>query len=346
MLTPRQQLILSVIVEDYVQSAEPVGSRTLSKHERFHLSSATIRNEMADLEELGFLDQPHASAGRIPSQKGYRYYVDHLTSEGRLDGETVLALQDLFRQRMDEWERVAHQTSVVLSQLTQYTTIVLGPHIHQERIKQIQLIPLGGAKAVAILVTDAGQVTSRQVQLSDDIPAEHVAGMVHLLNQRLTGTPLFRLGSRMYKELASEIGSVLEHYEDALLVLDELAKAASASQRVFVGGTTNILSQPEFRDVDKVKPLLEMLEQPDWVAAVLSLQPKAGVKVRIGLENGLPTLQSCTVISATYRVAGVPVGSVGIIGPTRMHYERVIRILDYTSQVLSRAMTERLSGKK
>ncbi len=345
MLTPRQQLILSVIVDDYVQSAEPVGSRTLSKHEHFHLSAATIRNEMADLEQLGYLDQPHASAGRIPSQKGYRYYVDHLSSEGRLDGETVRALQELFRQRMDEWERVAQQTSTVLSQLTQYTTIVLGPHIHQERIKQIQLIPLGGAKAVAILVTDAGQVASRQVQLSDDIPAEQVAVMVHLLNQRLTGTPLFRFGSLMYKELASEIGNVLEHYEDALLVLDELAKVVNENQRVFVGGTTNILSQPEFRDVDKVKPLLEMLEQPDWVPAVMSLQPKAGVEVRIGMENGLPTLQSCTVISATYTVAGVPVGSVGVIGPTRMHYDRVIRILDYASQVLSHAMTARLAGK-
>ncbi|QSO52634.1 heat-inducible transcription repressor HrcA [Alicyclobacillus curvatus] len=346
MLTPRQKLILSAIVENYVRSAEPVGSRTLSKNQDFHLSPATIRNEMSDLEELGFLDQPHTSAGRIPSQKGYRYYVDHLQPSLDLDSATVRALRDLFRQRMDEMERVVQQTSVVLSQLTQYTAIVLGPQVNHEKIHHIQLIPIGHNKAVAILVTDTGRVSNRQVQLSEDISSDEVARMVELLNNRLHGASMTRLKSSVYRELSTEMANTLEHYEDAIALLDEIGKVPDVDgSRVYVGGAMQMLDQPEFRDVDKVRPLLEMLERADsfGLGRVVTMN-SPGIQVRIGLENNNPTLQDCTVISAAYTAAGQPVGSIGIIGPTRMNYGRVIQILDLVSQALTDTMTERLSG--
>lgn len=346
MLTPRQQLILSAIVEDYIVSAEPVGSRTLSKHSDFRLSPATIRNEMADLEELGYLAQPHTSAGRIPSQKGYRYYVDNLTPVAEIDQATLSVLRDVFRERMTEIERVIQQTSVCLSQLTQYTSIVLGPQMQQERIRHIQLVPLGQGKAVAILVTDSGHVENRQVQLSEDISSSDVVQMVNLLNHRLQDVPVGRLRSHLYREIANEMASTLEHYEDAIAVLDELNRAAdSGHANVYVGGATNILGQPEFRDVDKVRPLLELLERADWQQAshVLPLQVP-GVQVRIGLENDVPTLQDFSVVSHTYSVMGQPVGSIGVIGPTRMDYARVMRILDYAATALSNVMNGRISG--
>jgi heat-inducible transcriptional repressor len=345
-LTPRQKLILSAVVEDYVRSAEPVGSRSLSKHQDFNLSSATIRNEMADLEELGFLDQPHTSAGRIPSHKGYRFYVDHLAGKAGLDEEAVHVLRKLFRKRMDEVEQVIQQTSVVLSQLTQYTSIVLGPQIYQDKIQEVQLIPLSGNKAVAILVTDTGQVSSRQVQLSEEIASREVAEMVEVLNQKLRGTPLSHLRSHLYREIANEMASSLEHFEDAIAVLDELSNVVTnKSGQVYVGGTTNILVQPEFRDVNKVRPVLELLEHADYIR-VQHLLPtnSVGLQVRIGVENNTPTLQDCTVISSTYSVAGIPVGSIGVLGPTRMNYARVIQILEYASRALTRVMNERVTG--
>ncbi|MCL6636861.1 MAG: heat-inducible transcriptional repressor HrcA [Alicyclobacillus sp.] len=345
MLTPRQRMILAAIVEDYIRFAEPVGSRTLSKHQEFQLSPATIRNEMADLEELGYLDQPHTSAGRIPSQKGYRYYVDHLAAQGDIDPATVHMLRVLFQQRLDEVERVIQQTSVVLSQLTQYATIALGPAMHQQKIKHIQLVPLGGQSAVAILVTDTGHVENRHVQLADDIPPDDVVRLVNLLNAKLVGTPVGRMRSHLYREIASEMANVLERYEDLIAVLDQLSEVADDTGRVYVGGAANMLVQPEFRDVEKARPVLELLEQADGqqVRSVLPMGG-SGVQVRIGMENTVPTLQDCTVIAATYQVGGVPAGSIGVIGPTRMNYVRVIRILEYTASALTRVMTERLAG--
>lgn len=300
---------------------------------------------MSDLEELGYLDQPHTSAGRIPSQMGYRYYVDHLAPNSEIDAQTVEALRDLFRQRMTEVERVIQQTSVCLSQLTQYTSIVMGPRVQQEKIRHIQLVPLAAGSAVAILVTDSGHVENRQVQLSEDISSSDVVRMVNLLNDKLQGVPLARLRSHLYREIANEMASTLEHYEDAIAVLDELNQAADGgSGRVYVGGTTNILVQPEFRDVDKVRPLLELLERADWTQAshVLPMEV-AGVQVRIGSENDVPTLQPFTVVSHTYTVLGKPIGSIGLIGPTRMNYARVIQILNYTATALSNVMTDRMS---
>ncbi|MCL6549323.1 MAG: heat-inducible transcriptional repressor HrcA, partial [Alicyclobacillus sp.] len=254
MLTSRQKLILSAIVEDYVRSAEPVGSRALSKHNEIHLSAATIRNEMADLEEMGLLDQPHTSAGRIPSQKGYRFYVDNLMMKAEMDAETLAALREVFVQRMAEVERIIQQTSVVLSQLTQYTTIVMGPRLNAGRIKRVDLVPLAHGAAVAILVTDTGHVVSRQVLLSEDLTPEDLTQIVNLLNAKLREVPLAKMRSHFYREVAAEMARTLEHYEDALAVLDELCNVDPDSGRVYVGGTTNILVQPEFRDVDKVRP--------------------------------------------------------------------------------------------
>ncbi len=346
MLTPRQKLILAAIVEDYVRYAEPVGSRTLSKHRGFQISPATIRNEMADLEELGYLDQPHTSAGRVPSQKGYRFYVDHLATSADIDPETVMSLRTLFQEQMVEIERVIQQTSTVLSQLTQYTTVVLGPKIHQEKIKHIQLIPLSGGTAVAILVTDTGHVENRQVHLSEDISSDAVVQMVNLLNSKLKGTPLANLRSHLYREIANEMANTLEYFEDAIAVLDELTTVTDQNPgKVYIGGATNILVQPEFRDVEKVKPLLEWLEHADWNTAEHAFPLHGGkLQVRIGHENDVEPLQDCSVISASYSVAGVPVGNIGVIGPTRMNYGRVMQILDYVANALSKVITDRVTG--
>jgi heat-inducible transcriptional repressor len=343
-LTPRQRVILSAIVEDYVRSAEPVGSRTLSKHINIPLSPATIRNEMADLEDMGYLDQPHTSAGRIPSQKGYRFYVDNLMMKRGIEPRTLAQLRALFRQRMDELEHLFQQTSLVLSELTQYTAIVLGPKVYQERIKHVQLVPLSPGRAVAILVTDTGHVEDRYVQFSEAVAADDIVRLVNFLNDKLAGVTIASLKSRMVQEMADELARTIGRYEDALAILDEIANVASHPDRVYVGGTANILAQPEFRDLDKVLPLLSLLERADAAGSVLPQAPDTGVQVRIGQENEVPTLQNCTVVSATYTIGGVPAGRIGILGPTRMNYARVVEILEYVSDAMTRLLSERLSG--
>lgn len=342
MLTNRQKLILNAIVEDYVRSAEPVGSRTLSKQGNITFSPATIRNEMADLEEMGFLDQPHTSAGRIPSQKGYRFYVDHLLNNtATIEPEVVGHLREHFRQKINEVERIIQQTATVLSELTQYTSIVLAPHVQHGTVKQIQLIPLTAGSAVVILVTDTGAVYNRQVQFPEDTSIDEVTKLVNVLNNKLTGVPMSHLRSRLFREISNEFANTLEHYEDVLASLDQILSADVTNlDRVYVGGTTNILTQPEFRDVAKVKPVLDLLESANLAQSFLPPSIH-GIQVRIGRENDTPSLQDCTIISATYTMNGIPVGSVGVLGPTRMNYARVMQILNFVSNGLTRVMTDR-----
>lgn len=340
MLSDRQKMILGAIVEDYVLSAEPVGSRALSKHDQIQYSAATIRNEMADLEELGYLAQPHTSAGRVPSQKGYRFYVDHLLEQAEIDLMAIGTLRQVFRTRMDEVEQVLQETAKMMSHLTQYTSIVLGPQVAEERIRQVQLIPLVSGRAVAILVTTTGHVQSRQIRLPENLEVDDFVRMVNLLNAKLVNTPLTRVRSKLTREVGLELANALERYEGAIEVLDELSRMAeTGDNQVFIEGASNMLSQPEFRDVDKVRPLLAMFERHADASRVLPTA--AGLQVRIGRENDVETLQDCTVISTAYSLSGIPVGRIGVVGPTRMNYAKVMQILDYTSEALSRLLSSR-----
>ncbi|MDP9727368.1 heat-inducible transcriptional repressor HrcA [Alicyclobacillus tolerans] len=341
MLSHRQRLILHAIVDDYVRSAEPVGSRTLSKHHDIQFSAATIRNEMADLEELGYLDQPHTSAGRVPSQKGYRFYVDNLMDEPSVDRKTVATLRSLFEQKLSEMERLIQQTAQVVSHITQQTSVVLGPRTHQERVRKIEMIPIAPSRAVVILVTDTGHVQDRQVQLSDDVAGEDIASLVKLLNDKLVGVPISRLRSRLHRVASAELSTLLASYEDALAFLDELSEASQRSHQVYIGGAANILAQPEFRDVDKVRPLFELFERTEELGNLLPNAERGSIGVRIGSENVALPLQDCAVIGAEYRIGNEVVGRLGVIGPTRMDYARIVKVLDYAARALSKLLTER-----
>ncbi|MCY0875988.1 MAG: heat-inducible transcriptional repressor HrcA [Firmicutes bacterium] len=340
MLTDRQMLILRMVVDDYVRSMEPVGSRTIAKHPELTLSAATIRNEMADLEELGYLEQPHTSAGRIPSQLGYRFYVDHLIKmHSKLSPTDVDSIKSLFGERVNEVERVAQQTAVILSGLTQYTSVVLGPQVYETTLRSLQIVPLSDHTAVVLVVTSSGQVQNRTVTFPEGISLRESQRLVKLLNDRLQGTPMYRIRSRMMEELSREISRHMEDYEEALRLLDQIVTVidSEATEKVFLGGATNMLLQPEFRDVQKATPVLTWLEHKDRVGDALREEGSSGdkLKIRIGGENDIAMLQGCSVITATYQVGDNPFGVIGVIGPTRMDYGRVIALLDAMSQGLS-----------
>ncbi|GED72842.1 heat-inducible transcription repressor HrcA [Brevibacillus reuszeri] len=336
MLSDRQQLILNAIVDNYIHSAEPVGSRTISKREGIGFSSATIRNEMSDLEELGYLEQPHTSAGRVPSTKGYRFYVDNLIQPHLLEEGELGKLKQLFAERILHSEQVVEYTAQILSQLTNYTAIVLGPEIFEHRLKHIQIVPLNEQQAVAIVVTHTGRVENKLIDLPEGIGSGEIERLVNLLNSRLADVPLWQLRQRLYQEISGEMRRHAEQYEEMLHVLDQ--SLTQEEDRVYLRGATKIMNQPEFRDVDKVKDILELLEQNDQLLHLFGM-PADGLTVRIGQENQLDAIKQCSIITTSYSLGGKPVGMVGILGPTRMEYGKVITVLNYLAEGLSRMLT-------
>ncbi|MCK8487917.1 heat-inducible transcriptional repressor HrcA [Paenibacillus sp. MBLB2552] len=339
MLTERQRMILTAIVDDYIRSAEPVGSRSISKRGDVGYSPATIRNEMADLEELGFLEQPHTSAGRIPSHKGYRYYVDHLTPLNLLTNDELTTLKAFFAEKLNATEQMIQHAGTILSQMTNYTSILLGPEVFHTSLRHFQLLPLNETTAVAIVVTNTGQVENKTISVPAGLSVSEMERVVNLLNRKLTGVPIYKLKSALYNEIGQEMQRHIEHFEELMKVLDQALDAGTDAQRLFLSGATNMLTQPEFRDVDKVKGILDLLEETPTLTKMISSAAGSGIQVRIGTENDHVAFANCSLITATYQLEGEAVGTIGILGPTRMEYARVIRILEILSRDLSKFLT-------
>lgn len=338
MLSERQKMILSAIVDDYIRSAEPVGSRSISKRGDVAYSPATIRNEMSDLEELGFLEQPYTSAGRIPSEKGYRYYVDHLLRQGSLSAPDLNLLKQFFAEKLQEVEQMIQQVANVLSGLTNYTSIVMGPEVFNTTLRLLQVVPLNDESAVAIIVTSAGQVENKVFSIPKGIPMGEIEKFVNILNARLTGVPLLHLRSKMFNEIGDELSKHVTGYEDLLKVFEKVVENDS-EDRIFISGTTNMLTQPEFKDVEKVKSLLDLLEETPTLVKLISGVPD-GLQVRIGKENSVEAINNCSLITATYAVDGKALGTIGILGPTRMEYGKVIHLLNHFSQDMALLMKQ------
>ncbi|MCM3761528.1 heat-inducible transcriptional repressor HrcA [Alkalihalobacillus oceani] len=337
MLTERQLLILHAIVDDYIRSAEPVGSRSISKREDITFSPATIRNDMADLEELGFLEKPHSSAGRIPSQKGYRYYVDHLLQPHRLTADERLDIRSIFSDRIQELEEVIQHSARILSNMTSYISLVLGPEMFEATLKNIQIIPLSKGSAILILVTDTGHVENQTISVPESIDASDLERTVNILNERLVGVPLYQLRHK----LKSEVGHVLRaHIQNYRQIIGMLLPSVDLekTEKIFYSGKTNLLMQPEFRDIEKVRILLNMLEEDEKMNQILRT-PHAGIQVKIGQENKLEAFDNCSLITASYSIGGKHMGTIGILGPTRMEYRRVIGVLDTVSKDLTKLLT-------
>lgn len=336
MLSERQKMILSAIVDDYIRSAEPVGSRSISKRGDVAFSPATIRNEMSDLEELGFLEQPHTSAGRIPSEKGYRYYVDHLLTQGMVLPPDLTLLKSFFAERLEKVEQVIQQVASVLSSLTNYTSIVMGPEVFNTTLRMIQVVPLSDTSAVAIIVTSTGQVENKVFQIPAGIAMNEIEKFVHILNTRLSGVPLLHLRSKMYTEISDELAKHVNGYEELLKVFESVVHN-DKEDRIVLSGATNLLVQPEFKDVDKVKSFLDMLEETPTLIKLIG-SASDGLQVRIGSENTVAAINNCSLITATYAVDGKTLGTIGILGPTRMEYGRVIGLLHHFSKDMAQVM--------
>ncbi|MBO8177616.1 MAG: heat-inducible transcriptional repressor HrcA [Bacillus sp. (in: Bacteria)] len=338
MLTDRQLLILQVIIDDFIRSAQPVGSRSLSKKEEISFSSATIRNEMADLEELGLIEKTHTSSGRIPSQKGYRFYVDHLLSPQKLNAKDISTIRSIFAERIYEMEKVVQKSAKILSELTNYTAIVLGPAVRENKLKRLQIVPLNKETAIAIIITDKGHVENRMFTLPPNIEVNDIEKLVNILNERLVGVSLTDLKDKIYSEIALVLRNHIEHYD---LILHTIAEAlnVSTNEKMFFGGKTNMLNQPEFHDIQKVRKLMDMIEHEEGIYELVRSKSK-GINVKIGKENKNSAMENCSLITATYSVGSDQMGTIAILGPTRMEYSRVISLLQFLSNDLTSTLTK------
>lgn len=338
-LDPRKERILRVVTDDYIKSAEPIGSRTIARKHKLGLSPATIRNEMADLEESGYLKQPYTSAGRIPSHRGYRYYVNVLMKHKELTEEELAFIESEFESKALEHQSILHQTVKILAQLTKYPSLILTPRLKEVKFRHIQLIPLDSKCILILVVTDTGFIENKLVEVSVPYTQEELNRISAFLNSKLQGVSWSELRPTL-TELLREIRSSSRFFGQAL---ETLLKVLSdkKQERVFVEGAINILEQPEFRQVEKVKPLMSMLEEEEKLLDLMSRSLfKRGISICIGEEIKNDDINDCSVITATYEVNGRILGAVGVLGPTRMDYARVVTVVDFVANALSRFLSK------
>lgn len=335
MLTERQLLIFQVIIDEFIESARPVGSQAISKKASVNVSSATIRNVMAELEEKGFLEKMHSSSGRIPSEKGYRYYVDYLMSIPK-EKSNVNVIKHMLQDGLFEFEQIVQMSAEVLSDLTNYTSIILGPEIIEAKLMQIQIITLSSQTAVAVLITNTGHVEHRAISIPKSIQSSDLEKMVNILNDRLHGVPISSLPHVLNSEVFDLMKKYIRNVDESYAYLKDIFLKEHAID-VYIGGKSNILMQPEFKDVSKIHSFYSMMEDDSKILDLLSGKEN-GIKVTIGKENKFEAIQDFSLITASYELGENQMGTIALLGPTRMEYRKVIRLLN----ALSNEMTDAL----
>ncbi len=326
-LGERKRRILQAIVQDYIETAEPVGSRTIAKKHMPELSSATIRNEMADLEEMGYLCQPHTSAGRIPSDLGYRVYVDNMLSRYRFTLSEMEQMQSALSRKIHEAKRMATELSSVLSHLTNYTAVAASRRTTQSGIRSLQIMPMEPGKSLAIVVTNEGNVKNRMFRHDEDFDASVIMRVSELLNNRLAG--------KDSAETIAEIESLKSESPEFIAeILNYISECLIEESEVSVDGSINLLNHPEYSDINKAKEILEFMNNKENLnPLVMTPIGDSEIKVLIGHENPLEQFKDCSVILCSYNLGGKS-GSIGLVGPTRMDYAKVISMLEYLKNEL------------
>lgn len=333
----RKRRVLQAIVDDYIHTAEPVGSRTVARKYNLGVSPATIRNEMADLEDMGYLEQPHTSAGRVPSDKGYRFYVDTLTAlveRNTLDAEAVRQVLAVKAQRI---EGVVRQAAHLLAETTDFLALASQPAGGEERLAALQVVPVRGAQAVVILVADDGRVRTKLVEFAHAPSPRDLERIGHALSDRLAGTPLKELARGLLPAIAVELGQFCDVVDQVKALLGDGEEAA---ERLVVGGATNLLKQPEFREVAKAKAVLQALEGEQLLEEMLGLPASnlPGVEVAIGREMQIEQMADCSLVTAVYAAPGGVLGRIGVLGPRRMDYGRVMRVVEGVAAAVTTAL--------
>jgi heat-inducible transcriptional repressor len=342
-LDARKLKILQAIINDYIITAEPVGSRTVAKKYDLGVSSATIRNEMSDLEEMGYLEQPHTSAGRVPSDKAYRLYVDKLMKVRRLNDQEAEYIKELYQNKIMQLEQVIFQTAKVLSEITNYTSIALAPQLSKVTIRHIQLVPVDMDFALLVVVTSSGILKDTLIRIPEGMDNEFLNKISNILNDKFQGKTFSEID---LKDLSAVREAFKENQKFFNSLVDVLTSSFHVSQEkeVFMGGTTNIFKLPEYQDILRARAFLNLMEEKDLLYHILASSQNNGVKVSIGTENPHEELRDYSIVTATYSLGDRILGTIGVIGPTRMEYSRAVSVMDHMGKALSNYLTK-LYGK-
>ena len=325
-LSDRKLKILHAIIQNYLETGEPVGSRTISKYTDLNLSSATIRNEMSDLEDLGYIIQPHTSAGRIPSDKGYRLYVDELMKEKE---QEVSEIKEMMIEKTDRMEKVLKQVVKILASNTNYATMITGPTYHHNKIKFIQLSKLNQEQLLAVIVVEGNLVKNQIVTVDEPIDDEQILKLNLLMNTQLNGLTIEEINLGLITKLKEQAGV---HSGVVSIVLDAVAEAISPDEEevpVYTSGANNIFRYPELADSSKASELISAFEEKKQLVAmfkdtVSDSGENTGIQVYIGNDGPISTMKDCSVVTASYDLGDGMKGTIGIIGPKRMDYENVV----------------------
>ena len=335
-LDDRNRDILKLIIRSYVTSGEPVGSRTLAKSMDWRFSPATIRNIMADLEEEGYLAQPHTSAGRIPSEKGYRFYVDHLADSGRITKSDERYISRMLGES-DGPEEVMSRASVVLSTISKNVGIVIAPPMGSTVLKHIEFLDLSDGKILVIFVSTSGLVQRKFIRVGERYTQEELDKAGRYLVEKFCGKSLTDIRNELLRMMQAE-RSLFDRMLSLLQTWGETLSEPASAEGIYVQGTANIINQPEFADVERMRVLFQMFEEKGRLVKILNeciaSNPPEGVKIAIGSELGVPGMRDFTLITASYASSDHTTGFLGIIGPTRMQYERGISIVEYLGRLV------------
>ncbi len=321
-LDDRKWTILKAIIKTYLETGEPVGSRTISKYADLNLSSATIRNEMSDLEDMGYILQPHTSAGRIPSDAGYRLYVDRMMEE---KDREVTEMKEMVLQRQDKMELLLRQMAKLLATNTNYAAMISGPQYHRTKLKFIQLSIVDESQILAVIVTEGNAVKNKILHIEHGLDQKTVLEMNILLNSALNGLTLEQINLGTIARLKEQAGI---HSEVVSRVLDAVAELVQSEDGVdiYTSGATNIFKYPELSSSEKASELINAFEEKQDLVDMIrtSGEQETGIQVYIGQESSLPAMQDCSVVTATYEIGDGMYGRIGVIGPKRMDYEKVV----------------------
>ena len=343
-LSDRKLKILEAIITDYIETAEPIGSRTIAKKYDLGISPATVRNEMSDLEEMGLIEQPHTSAGRIPSDKGYRLYVDNMMqSSSGLSGSQAEYLAKAINYNVTKIEYLMQQTAKAISMLTNYTAVVSEPVDNQVKVKHIQLVPVDERSIVAVIVTSDNTVKNSVIKIKTMPDTNTLAQISKSINSLISNVSLEEIN----REFAAAVFDVFPEYQETIakvlkVVISDLRH--NRDVHLYTSGVRNMLGFPEFNDLDKIKNIFQTFEEKEMLVSLLGNEdnPADKVQILIGNENSIEELKDCSVIRANYKFGNNSIGRIGIVGPTRMNYSQTVSVLNEIVKTLDNFMSNGL----
>lgn len=333
MLSNRQKEILKLIVLEYIKTARPVGSNNIC--DELKVSSATVRAEMAELEEMGLLEKTHTSSGRVPSEKGYRYYVDNLMELKELNGEEIYKLQMIFDNQQLELSDVLSKSLQIISDMTSYTSIVLDSKSHENKLKEIETIPLTDSELIVLIVTDKGHVEHKSINL-EGVSLDEVKKTVKLINDLIVGTPIDEVNSKLEFEIKPVIAKYVEQHEKLYNAFYDVFSDITANKRnsYNVVGKNNIFHHQEFNDIQKVQNIFEKLDDKDMLEDISKVESDdKDISIYIGHENKLD--DDVTIIKTSYKT-DKDNGTIAVVGPKRMEYDKVVNLLEYIKKQIER----------